>query len=88
MFLWRHHTKTVRDSSFSCKIDYVAVIKNFLNIKANQNPISGSEVTAILLKGWIWPFGAVASGRVCACNLRIRLDFMNLKFFLKLARYY
>ena len=49
------------------------VIKNFLNIEGHQNPISGSEVTAILLKGWIWPIDGVASGRVCACSLRSRL---------------
>ena len=35
--------------------------------------ISGSKVTAILLKGWIWPTGGVASGRVFACSLRSRL---------------
>ena len=35
----------------------------------------GSKVTAILLKGWIWPIGGVASRRVCACSLRSRLVF-------------
>ena len=29
------------------------MIKNFLNNERHQNPISGSNVTAILLKGWI-----------------------------------
>ena len=29
------------------KIDYVIVIKNFLNPKGHQNPISGSKLTAI-----------------------------------------
>ena len=49
------------------------MIKNFLNSKGHQNPFSGSKVTAILLKGWVWPIGGVASGRVCACSLRSRL---------------
>ena len=53
-----------RDSSSSYKIDYVIVIKNFLYLEGNKNPISGSEGTGILLKGWIWPIGEVASGRV------------------------
>ena len=46
------------------------MIKNFLNLEGHQNPISGSEVVAILLKGWIWPFGVVALGRVCLAYLR------------------
>ena len=41
----------VRDSTSSYKIDYVIVIKIFLNPKGHQNPNSGSKVTAILLKG-------------------------------------
>ena len=49
-------------SSFSDKIDYVMVIKNFLIPKGHQNPISGSKVTAILLKGWIWPIGGASAG--------------------------
>ena len=57
----------------SYKIDSVIVIKNFLNPEGHQNPISGSKVTAMLLKGWILPIGGVASGRVCACSLRSRL---------------
>ena len=47
------HAQTVRDSTSSYKIDYVIVIKIFLNTKEQQNPISGSKVTAILLKGLI-----------------------------------
>ena len=43
--------RTVRDSSSSYKIDYVIVIKNFLYPKGHTNPISGSKVTVILLKG-------------------------------------
>ena len=41
------------------------MIKNFLNPKGHQNPISGSKVTAILLKGWILPIGGASAGRVC-----------------------
>ena len=61
----------VRDISSSYKIDYVIVIKTFLNPEGRQNPIkSYSHFT----KGWIWLPGGVASGRVCACSLRSRLD--------------
>ena len=51
--LRRRHAQTVRDSSSSYKIDYVIVIKNFLNPEGHQNPISDSKVKAILLKGLI-----------------------------------
>ena len=64
---------TVELSSY--KIDYVIVIKNFLNPEGHQNRISGSKVTAVLLVGWILPIGGVASERVCACSLRSRLVF-------------
>ena len=60
--LRRRHAKTVRDSTSSYKIDYVIVIKNFLNPEGHQNPISGSKVTAILLKGWILPIGGASAG--------------------------
>ena len=58
----RCHAQTVRDSSSSYKIDYVRGIKIFLNPKRHQNPISGSKVTAILLKGWILPIGGASAG--------------------------
>ena len=51
------------------------VIKTFQNPKGHQNPISGSKVMVILLKGWILPIGGSASRRVCACSLRSRLVF-------------
>ena len=44
------HTQTVRDSTSSYEIDYVIVIKNFLNLEGHENPIGGSKVTAILLR--------------------------------------
>ena len=37
------------------------VIKNFLNPKGHQNPINGSIVTAILLKGLILPIGGASA---------------------------
>jgi hypothetical protein len=59
----RHrHAQTIRDSSSGYKIDYVKVIKNFLNPKGHQNPINGSKVTAILLKGWILAIGGASAG--------------------------
>ena len=33
-----------------------------------------SKVKAILLEGWILPIDGVASGKVCACSLRRRLN--------------
>ena len=45
----------VRDSSSSYKIDYVVVIKTFLNPEGHPNRISGSKVTAIILMGRILP---------------------------------
>ena len=38
------------------------MIKNFLNPEGHQNPISGSKVTAIILKGLILPLGVASSG--------------------------
>ena len=60
--LGRRHAQTVGDSSSRFKIDYVKVIKNFLNPEGHQNPISGSKVTAILLNGWIWLIGEASAG--------------------------
>ena len=51
--LRRRHAQKIRYSSSIYKIDYVIVIKNFLNPKGHQNPINGSKVTAILLQGRI-----------------------------------
>ena len=38
------------------------MIKNFQNTKGHQNPISGSKITAILLKGLILAFGGASLG--------------------------
>ena len=59
------HAQTVKDNSSSYKIDYVIVIKTFPNPEWHQNCISGSKVTAILLKGWILPIGGASAVRVC-----------------------
>ena len=60
--LQRRNAQMVRDRSFSYnKIDYVIVIKNFLNPEEYQNPISGSKVRAILLKGWLLPIGGASA---------------------------
>ena len=67
--LWRRHAQTVRDRASSYKIDYVIVIKTFLIPEEHQNPISGSKVTAILLKGLIWPIGEAAAGEVLRLQL-------------------
>ena len=60
--LRRRHAQAVRYSNSSYKTDYVIVIKIFLHPKGHQNPISGSEVTVILLKGWILSIGGVSAG--------------------------
>ena len=38
------------------------VIKKFPNPKGHQNAITGSTITAILLKRWIWPIGEASAG--------------------------
>ena len=38
------------------------MIQSFLNPKDHLNHISGSKVTAILLKRWIWPIGEASAG--------------------------
>ena len=54
---------------------------NFLNPEGQQNPISGSKVKAILLKGWILSIERVASGRVYVCSLHSRLVFSITSYF-------
>ena len=55
------HAQTVKDSSSMYKIEYVILIKNFLDPEGHQNPISGSKVTVILLKGWILHIGGASA---------------------------
>ena len=66
--LRRHHAQTLRNRASSYKI----VIKNILNPEGHQNPISGSNFTAILLKGWILPIGGALAGEGLPCSLRSR----------------
>ena len=44
--LRRRDAQTIRDSTSSYKIDYVIMIKNFLNPRGHQNPFSGTKVKA------------------------------------------
>ena len=60
--LRRRYAKTVRDSTSNDKIDYILGIKGFPNLEGHQHPISGSKLTAILLKGLILPIGGASSG--------------------------
>ena len=53
---------------------------NFLDLEGHQHCITGSIVTAMLLNRWISPIGGVASGRVSASSLRIRLFLDNFIF--------
>ena len=48
-------------------------MKNFINPKGHQNCISSLKVTTILLKWCILPVGGVASGRVCAAGLFLKV---------------
>ena len=54
------------------------MIKNFLNPEGHHNPLSGSKVMAILLKGWIWPIVGASAGEDRPCSLRRRLVFSAL----------
>ena len=47
------------------KKNYIDSLSEILDLKGLLNGFIGSEVTAILLNGWILPNGGVASGRVC-----------------------
>ena len=68
----------VGDSSSSYKIDNVTQVYDILNPEGHQNSITGSKVTAILVKWYILPIGGVASERVralpaaCAAGLFYR----------------
>ena len=55
------------------------MIKNFLNPEGHRNPISGSKVKAILLKGWTLPIGGTSLGSVCACSLQLSATKQTLK---------
>ena len=46
--------------AFSHKIEYAAIFFEILNLEGHTNRITGSKVTAILLKGWILPIGGAS----------------------------
>ena len=60
------HAQTVKNMYSSYKIYCVIVIQNFLKRERHQNRITGSKVTAILVKGQILPIGGVALGAPAA----------------------
>ena len=66
------HALMVGDEAISHKIDYVGTLYEIISYQGHPNCMTGSRDTAMLLKGWIFPFGEVASGSVCACSLRTR----------------
>ena len=47
----------VKNCAFSHKIDYIFIFKELLYLEEHRNCIAGSRVMAILLNGWIFPFG-------------------------------
>ena len=62
------------------------MIKNFRNAKGHQNRISGSKITAILLKGWIfaywWSFNGVdlhlqPAQQTCFYSIRKTITILN-----------
>ena len=54
----------VGNEALSHKIDYITSFLEILNLQGNQNRITGSRVTAILLKGWIFSIGQSGGGSV------------------------
>ena len=76
----------VRDSSSSYKIDYFIVINNFLNLKGHQNPIIGSKVTAVLLKGWVLPIGGASAVEGLRSTGLPRLVLMSMSNSIKLTQ--
>ena len=71
--LQRRHAQTVRVSTSSYKINYVIMIKSFLNPEGHQNPCSGSKVPANFTEGRIRPIGGASAGEGLPCSLRRRL---------------
>ena len=73
----------VRNGAFSHKIDYITIFLKIWNLKGHQNHITGSRVTAIMLKGWIFPFGQSGEAsrwrwRVCYQRGLTRLVYRDL----------
>ena len=51
----------VGNGAFSHKIDYFTIYLEILNLEVHPNCITGSQVTAILLNGWILSIGGVSA---------------------------
>ena len=54
----------VEDIAFSHKIDYITILKKILKLKGYPNRITGSQLTAILLNGWILSIGGASAVKV------------------------
>ena len=55
-------------TSSNYRINYLILIKNFLNPEGHQNAINGSKVWTILLKEWILPIGRASVGEGLRLN--------------------
>ena len=60
------------ESTSSYNIDKVTMILTFLYRKGIKIPSVVQKLRPFYQKGWIWPIGVVASGRVCAAGLFIK----------------
>ena len=66
--LQHRHTPIVGNEALSHKIDFFTIFEEIQNFKGNQNRITGSRGTAILLNGWMFPIaesGEASWWRVC-----------------------
>ena len=61
----RRHAQTIINGASSHKTNYIDIFSEIPNLEGHINHCIGSQVTAILLNGWILPAGGVALGRVC-----------------------
>ena len=68
----------VQNDASSHKTNYIVILSDILNLEGHQNRFIGSQVTAILLSGWILRNGGASSGRVCGCSLRSRLFYYKI----------
>ena len=55
----------VKNGAFSHKIDYNIIFSEILNLEGHQNHITYSQITAILLNGWIFPIGQSVEASWC-----------------------
>ena len=64
VYLWRHHAPMIRIGDFSHKIDYITISQENPNLAGQQNGITCSRLTAILLNRWIFPIGRMDFGQI------------------------